>query len=158
MPSTSMSASVPIAPPSSWLRLRLTTSIGHARRKMGRHSRPHNLLELRQVNYLNNMLEQDHRSIKRLVKPGLGFFSLETAWRTLQGDEVISMMRKGQMQGVAKGESTGQIAFIARLFGVAASTGRQALLSVPRISSPVFATEPQFALAAALERACPIAG
>jgi IS6 family transposase len=62
---------------------------------MGRHSRPHNLLELRQVNYLNNMLEQDHRSIKRLVKPGLGFFSLETAWRTLQGDEVISMMRKG---------------------------------------------------------------
>jgi transposase-like protein len=42
--------------------------------------------ELRQVNYLDNIVEQDHRFIKRLVKPGLGFFSLETAWRTLQGD------------------------------------------------------------------------
>lgn len=39
----------------------------------------------RQVKYLNNRVEQDHRFIKRLVKPGLGFFSFETAWRTLQG-------------------------------------------------------------------------
>jgi IS6 family transposase len=41
--------------------------------------------ELRQSKYLNNLIEQDHRFIKRLVKPGMGFFSLETAWRTLQG-------------------------------------------------------------------------
>src|SRR5947209_6613424 len=53
MPSTSMSASVPIAPPSSWLRLRLTTSIGHALRKMGRHSRPHSLLRLRGLHVLS---------------------------------------------------------------------------------------------------------
>src|SRR6266550_9089198 len=33
------------------------------------------------------------------VKPGLGFFSFETAWRTLQGYEVMHMMRKGQMRG-----------------------------------------------------------
>ena len=39
-------------------------------------------VELRQVKYLNNMVEQDHRFIKRLVKLGMGFFSLETAWRT----------------------------------------------------------------------------
>ncbi len=76
--------------------------------------------ELRQVKYLNNIVEQDHRFIKRLVKPGLGFFSVETAWRTLQGYEVMSMIRKGQMQGVAKGDVTGQIAFIASLFGAAA--------------------------------------
>jgi len=75
--------------------------------------------ELRQSKYLNNLVEQDHRFIKRLVKPGMGFFSFETAWRTLQGYEAIHMMRKGQMQGVSKGDSLRQAAFIAELFGVA---------------------------------------
>ena len=42
-------------------------------------------VELRQVNYLNTLIEQDHRFMKRLTKPGMGFFSFETAWRTLQG-------------------------------------------------------------------------
>ena len=77
-------------------------------------------VELRQVKYLNNVVEQDHRFIKRLTKPGMGFFSFETAWRTLQGYEVMNMMRKGQMHGVGKGNSTEQVTFIARLFGVAA--------------------------------------
>src|SRR5450755_2479515 len=77
-------------------------------------------VELRQVKYLNNLIEQDHRFIKRLVKPGLGFFSLETAGRTLQGYEVMNMMRKGQIRGVGKGDINGQIACIARLFGEAA--------------------------------------
>ena len=58
--------------------------------------------------------------IKRLVKPGLGYFSFETAWRTLQGYEAMHMMRKGQVNGVAKGDSRGQVLFIATLFGVAA--------------------------------------
>src|SRR5216683_2384507 len=52
--------------------------------------------ELRQSKYLNNVIEQDHRFIKRLVKPGLGFFSLQTAWNTLQGYESMNMIRKGQ--------------------------------------------------------------
>jgi transposase, IS6 family len=39
-------------------------------------------VELRQVNYFNNLLEPDHRFLKRLVKPGMGFFCLETAWNT----------------------------------------------------------------------------
>jgi transposase, IS6 family len=76
--------------------------------------------ELRQVKYLNNIVEQDHRIIKRRVKPGLGFFSLESAWRTLQGYEVMNMVRKGQMHGVEKGDILGQVTFIASLFGVAA--------------------------------------
>jgi IS6 family transposase len=76
--------------------------------------------ELRQVKYLNNIVEQDHRFIKRRVKLGLGFFSFETAWRTLQGYEVMHMIRQGQMQGVNKGDVLGQVAFIATLFGVAA--------------------------------------
>jgi len=77
-------------------------------------------VELRQVKYLNNLIEQDHRFIKRLVKAGMGFFSVETAGRTLQGYEVMNMIRKGQVRGVGKADISGQIAFIARLFGVAA--------------------------------------
>ncbi len=77
-------------------------------------------VELRQVKYLNTLIEQDHRFIKRLVKPGLGFFSVETAWNTLQGDEAMNMVRKGQMRGVDKGNIMGQVTFIARLFGAAA--------------------------------------
>lgn len=41
--------------------------------------------QLRQVKYLNNIVEQDHRFIKRLVRPGLGFSSFHTAWKTLRG-------------------------------------------------------------------------
>jgi transposase, IS6 family len=77
-------------------------------------------VELRQVKYLKNLIEQDHRFIKRLVKPGLSFFSMETAGRTLQGYEVTNMIRKGQVKGVGKGDINGQVSFIASLFGVAA--------------------------------------
>ena len=77
-------------------------------------------VELRQVKYLNTVVEQDHRFIKRLVKPGMGFFSVETAGRTLQGYEVMHMLRKGQVRGVSKGDISEQVSFIASLFGVAA--------------------------------------
>ena len=77
-------------------------------------------VEFRQVKYLNNLVEQDHRFIKRLVKPGMGFWSFKTAWRTLQGYEAIHMIRKGQVQEVDKEDSLSQAVFIARLFGVAA--------------------------------------
>ncbi|GHO80113.1 IS6 family transposase [Ktedonobacter sp. SOSP1-85] len=75
--------------------------------------------ELRQRKYLNNLIEQDHRFIKRLTKPGMGFFSFETAQRTLQGYEIINMLRKGQVQGIGKDEARNQAVFIAELFGVA---------------------------------------
>ena len=76
--------------------------------------------ELRQVKYLNNIVEQDHRFIKRRVKPGLGFFSAETAWNTLQGYELMHMIGKGQIRDVEQGDVMGQVAFISGLFGVAA--------------------------------------
>ena len=50
---------------------------------------------LQQCRYPNNFVEQDHRRIKRLVRPGLGFGSLRTARRTLAGYEVMAMIRKG---------------------------------------------------------------
>ena len=49
-------------------------------------------VELRQVKHLNNLIEQDHRFIKRLTKPEMGFFSFETARRTIQGFEVMNMI------------------------------------------------------------------
>jgi IS6 family transposase len=52
-------------------------------------------VELRQVNYLNNLIEQVHRFLKRLVKPGMAFFPVETAERTLQGYEVMHMISEG---------------------------------------------------------------
>jgi transposase-like protein len=50
--------------------------------------------QYRASKYLNNLVEQDHRFIKRRVKPGLGFFSYQTAWRTIQGYEAMNMMVK----------------------------------------------------------------
>lgn len=75
--------------------------------------------ELRQVKYLNNRVEQDHRFIKRLTKPGMGFGSFNTARQTLRGFEAMNMLRKGQVQGVEKGEIRVQIEFVPQLFGVA---------------------------------------
>ena len=54
-------------------------------------------IEIRQVRYLNNIVEQDHRAVKRAVRPILGFKSMETAQRTLAGIEVMHMIKKGQM-------------------------------------------------------------
>jgi transposase, IS6 family len=76
--------------------------------------------KLRQVKYLNNIVEQDHRFIKRLMKPGMGFHSFNTARRTLRGFEAMNMIRKGQVKGVEKGDVRGQISFIHQIFGVAA--------------------------------------
>jgi IS6 family transposase len=69
---------------------------------------------------LNNIVEQDHRFIKRLVRPGLGFQSFQTAWRTLRGYETMHMIRKGQVEGVGKGDIINQIKFIEKLFDLAA--------------------------------------
>jgi IS6 family transposase len=48
----------------------------------------------------------------------MGFFSFGTAWRTLQGFEIINMLRKGQICGIEKGDGMEQATFIANLFGV----------------------------------------
>ena len=68
--------------------------------------------------YMNNMVEQDHRFMKRRIKPGLGFFSYPTAWRTIQGYETMHMISKGQIQGAAKGNIQAQNQFVAKLFGL----------------------------------------
>ena len=76
--------------------------------------------KLRQVKYLNNIVEQDHRVVKRLTGPGLGFGSFWTARRTLAGYEAMAMIRKGQVRNISGRDIKAQTKFIARLFNVAA--------------------------------------
>jgi len=75
---------------------------------------------LRQCKYLNNVVEQDHRTVKKRTWLAKGYGSCSTAWRTLQGIEAVEMIRKGRARWVAKGDSIAQAAFIAELFGIAA--------------------------------------
>lgn len=53
-------------------------------------------IEIRQVKYLNNILEQDHRLIKRIIGPMMGFKALHSAAATIAGIEAAHMIRKGQ--------------------------------------------------------------
>ena len=75
---------------------------------------------LRQCKYLNNVVEQDHRNVKRRTWLAKGYGSLWTAWRTLRGIEAMDMVRKGRVRWLAKGDSAGQAKFIGTLFGIAA--------------------------------------
>lgn len=76
--------------------------------------------ELRQVKYLNNLVEQDHRAIKKLTKVGMGFKSFNTARQTIKGFEAMNMIRKGQVQGVEKGDARAQAEFVCQIFGMVA--------------------------------------
>jgi IS6 family transposase len=73
-----------------------------------------------QCKYLNNIVEQDHRRIKRLVRPGLGFGSLQTARQTLASYEAMAMIRKGKVHNVGGRDVKVQATSVASLFGVAA--------------------------------------
>jgi IS6 family transposase len=73
---------------------------------------------LRQVKFLNNIVEQDHRFIKKITKPALGFKSCRTASKTLCGIEAMHMIRKGQVKRAAIGDET-RAQFINKLFGLA---------------------------------------
>jgi len=55
---------------------------------------------LRKIKYLNNIIEQDHRFIKRKIKLMLGFDSLKTAEKTICGIEIMHMIRKGQVEEI----------------------------------------------------------
>ena len=74
----------------------------------------------RPVRYLNNIVEQDHRAVKRRVRASQGFRPFAAAARTIQGIETVNMIRKGQVRWLAKDDILGQVAFVRRLFGLAA--------------------------------------
>jgi putative transposase len=60
---------------------------------------------IRQVKYLNNIVEQDHRAVKRITRPLLGFKSFEAAQCTLAGIELMHMLKKKQLVVEAGEES-----------------------------------------------------
>ncbi len=60
-------------------------------------------IKIRQIKYLNNIVEQDHRGVKRVTRPMLGFKSFEAAQSTLTGIELMHMLKKRQMM-VAEGD------------------------------------------------------
>ena len=72
----------------------------------------------RPVQYLNNILEQDHRAIKRRVNAKQGFREFQAARRTIQGYEAMNMIRKGQAKWVSGPDLRRQIQLINRLFEV----------------------------------------
>jgi transposase-like protein len=75
---------------------------------------------LRPCKYLKNVVEQDHRFVKRRVNPGLGFGAFDTAERTIQGYEALRRLHKGQIDGLTRGDVLAQNRVINQLFGLAA--------------------------------------
>ena len=73
----------------------------------------------RPVQYLNNIVEPDHRAIKRRVKAKQGFREFQAARRIIQGYETLHMIRKGQARRVSGSDVRRQIQFINKLFEVA---------------------------------------
>jgi len=75
---------------------------------------------LRRVKYLNNVIEQDHRFIKKKVRASQCFKSFRTAERTLEGIEAMNMIRKGQVKKLAGSDARGLAKFVLSLFQIAA--------------------------------------
>src|SRR4028118_1783966 len=76
--------------------------------------------KMRRVKYLNNIIEQDHRAIRRRWRAMQCFRSFHTAERTIEGIEAAHMMRKGQVKRLDGRDAVGQAMFVASLYGVAA--------------------------------------
>ena len=64
------------------------------------------------MQYLNNILEQDHRAIKRRVNSKQGFREFQAARRTIQGYEAMTMMRKRQVRWLSGTDVRRQVQFI----------------------------------------------
>lgn len=75
---------------------------------------------LRQCRYLNNIVEQSHRPIKRRLRLAMGYGSFWTAWRTVQGIEAMNMINKGRVRWLDKDNVVRQVKFFGKLFAVAA--------------------------------------
>ena len=73
-------------------------------------------IEVRQIKYLNNIVEQDHRAVKRITKPMMGFKSFRAAYNVLAGIELMHMIRKGQMIVMKRDE----ISFADQFYALAA--------------------------------------
>ncbi len=76
--------------------------------------------KLRGVKYLNNIIEQDHRFVKKRTRAAQCFKTFGTAQRTIDGIEAMNMVRKGQVKRLSGEDAKGQAKFLASLFQIAA--------------------------------------
>ncbi len=76
-------------------------------------------VEHRTSKYLNNIIEADHRALKRVIRPTRGFKRVKTASATIKGFEVMRMVRRGHCTWPTPG-ATCEICLISELFGLAA--------------------------------------
>ena len=74
----------------------------------------HKNIGIRQIKYLNNIIEQDHRSIKRIVNSILGFQSFRSANK---GIEAMNMIKKRQVNDLNY-SVLNEVKYINQLFGV----------------------------------------
>jgi transposase-like protein len=70
--------------------------------------------------YMNNIIEQDHRFVKKRVMTSQWFRSADGALSTIAGYEAMNIIRKGQIRWLPKGDVAGQKCFIELIFGIAA--------------------------------------
>lgn len=92
------------------------TAIGELKQsgELGRNCR------CRPCPYLNNIIEQDHRFVKKRVVTSQWFRSTDGALSSIAGYEAMNIIRKGQIRWLPKGDVVGQKRFVERIFGIAA--------------------------------------
>ena len=76
--------------------------------------------QCRPSQYMNNIIEKDHRFVKKRVVTSQSFRSADVAIRTIAGYEAMNIIRKGQIRWLPKGDAAGQKRFVERIFGIAA--------------------------------------
>ena len=69
---------------------------------------------------MNNIIEQDHRFVKKRINASQGFRSVDGALSTIAGYEAMNIIRKGQIRWLPKDDIVGQKLFIERVFGITA--------------------------------------
>ncbi|HEY7489803.1 MAG TPA: DDE-type integrase/transposase/recombinase [Candidatus Tectomicrobia bacterium] len=106
LPMTAHADNSPAASPSSTLHIPISCPAWSAREIFTCHRTS---IVIRQVEYLHNMVEQDHRGVKQVTRPMWGVKSFDAAQSTLVGIELVHMLRKGQLaEGVEQGLSVAE--------------------------------------------------
>jgi putative transposase len=82
--------------------------------------------------YLNNVVEQDHRAVKGVTRPMLGFKSFEAAQAVLAGIELMHMLKKGQL---VREEGTEGLTPVDQFYALAGRVRRLALLPPPPLGT-----------------------
>lgn len=76
--------------------------------------------QCRRSTYMNNIVEQDHRYVKKRVVASQWFRSVDGALNTIAGYQAMNIIRKGQIRWLPKTDTVGQVRFVERTFGIAA--------------------------------------